>query len=466
LHQSTTQSIAYYQKAIELDPNFAAAYRGLASAYASLAETGRASEYLGKAFELRHNASEREKLAIAADYYRFVSGELDKAARTYQEWIEDYPRDDAAYNSLAITYASLGQYDKAAAANRHALELAPDVGGPYMNLANSLLGQQRIAEARQVEENALSRNLDDYVLRSALYGIAFLSHDSRALADQRAWFLKDRETEHFGLSLESDTEAFSGHLRKARDLTRRAVESAVRTDNKENAAVWQANAALREAAFGNRAEAVRLATQALRLEPESQGVQVEAALALAIAGEDARAAARAKSLDGYFPVDTQVQSLWLPAIAAQLDLNRNNPKAAAERLHSASFDLAQVQFINNLSCMYSTYIRGHAYLAAEQGSAAAAEFQKILDHSGVVWNCWTGALAHLGIARANALAAGIAHVGTGASPVQAEQGSAADADAARVRAGAAYENFLTLWKDAEPDIPIYKQAKAEYAHLK
>lgn len=443
MHKSTTQSIAYYQKAIELDPNFAAAYRGLASGYASLAETGRASQYLGKAFELRHHASEREKLYIAADYYRFVSGELDKAAQTYQEWVENYPRDDAGYNSLGITYASLGQYDKAGDANREALQLAPEAGGPYMNLGNCLLAQQRFSEAKQIEQAALARNLDDYVLRSALYGIAFLSKDSKALAEQRKWFQKDPGTEHFVLSLDSDTEAFSGHLRKARELTRRSVDSAVRVDSKENAGVWEANAAIREAAFGNRAEAVRLATHAIPLAQASQGVQLETALAFAMAGETTRAETMARDLDRRFPVDTQVQSLWLPAIEAQSALNRNHPKAAVERLQSSSsLDLAQIQFINNLSCMYSTYIRGQAHLAAGDGNAAAADFQKILDHSGIVWNCWTGALARLGLARAYRLSED------------------------RGKARAAYEGFLSSWQDADSDIPVLQQAKAEYSQLK
>jgi eukaryotic-like serine/threonine-protein kinase len=452
LQKSSTESIAHYERAIEIDPNFAAAYRGLASNYASLAEIGRASQYLGKAFELRSHVSEREKLAIAADYYRFVSGELDKAAQTYQEWIESYPREDAAYNSLGITYASLAQYEKAADANRNALRLAPDVGGPYMNLGNSLLALQQFEEAGRTEQAALARNLDDYILRNELYALAFLTRDPRSLANQRVWFQKEPDSEHFGLSLDSDTEAYSGRLRDARELTRRAVESANRADSKENAAIWQADEAIREAAFGNLAYASSKAKEALILEPASQGVQVEAALAFAMSGDTARAVSLGQNLDRHFPLDTQVQSLWLPAIHAQLALDRKDPKSAIDHLHSATrMDLAQIQFVNNLSCLYWVYIRGEAYIGAGQGSAAAAEFKKILDHSGIVWNCWTGALAHLGLARANALQAGTS------------QG--VDADTARVRALAAYKEFLTLWKDADPDIPILKQAKAEYAKL-
>ena len=442
MQKSTTQSIAYYQRAVELDPNFAAAYRGLANSYASLAELGRASEYQGKAFENRAHSSEREKLAIAADYYRFVTGELDKSAQTYQEWIENYPRDDAAYSALGITYASLGQYDKAEEAHRQNLRLAPEVGAPYMNLGNCLLALQRLDEARQIARTALARNFDDYILRNELYAAAFIAQDSQGMAEQEAWFRSQPDSEHFGLALESDTQAYSGHLNKARDLTGQAMASAVRIDSKENAAIWQANQALREAAFGNLAEARRNAEAALRLEPDSQSVQIEAALGLAMAGENVRAESLARDLDRLFPLDTQVQSLWLPAIHAQLALNRKNPAAALERLEASSrIDLGQIQFINNISCLYPVYIRGQAYLAAGKGSEAAAEFQKILDHNGIVWNCWTGALAHLGLARAYALAGDT------------------------TKAKAAYQGFLGLWKDADADIPVLKQAKAAYAKL-
>jgi Tfp pilus assembly protein PilF/predicted Ser/Thr protein kinase len=451
LQRSTTQSIAYYQRAIQLDPDFAAAYRGLASGYASLAETGRASEYLRKAFELRGRTNERERLQITADYYRLVTGELDKAAQTYQVWVESYPRDDAAYNSLGITYASLAQWEKAAAANREALRLAPDVGGPYMNLGNSLLALQGLAEAQQIARAALERKLDDYILRNELYAIAFLTQDSQALADQRAWFQKERDSEHFGLALDADTEAYAGHLEQARILTRRAVDSALRADSKENAAIWQENAALREAGFGNAQEARKYAAEGLQLDPTSQGTRLEAALAFALAGAGARADSLAAVLDREFPLDTQVQSLWLPSIRAELALEKN-PAAALEHLQStAKLELGQIQFVNNLSCLYSVYLRGQAYLESGQGPAAKGEFQKIIEHNGIVWNCWTGALAHLGLARAYVL------------ELRSSQG--ANADAARVRALAAYEDFLTLWQDADHDIPILKEAKAEYAKL-
>jgi hypothetical protein len=272
------------------------------------------------------------------------------------------------------------------------------------------------------------------------------------MAEQQQWFAGKPE-ENFGLALASDTEAYAGHVSKARELTKRAVDSAIRADSTETAAIWQAIAAQREAAYGNSAEAAQSAAEALKLAPTSQAVEVEAALAFAMAGDTVRAESLAQHLGKRYPLDTQMQSLWLPAIQAQLALNKKNPAVAVNSLQAATspLELGQIGFVANISCLYPTYVRGEAYLAAGQGSAAAAEFQKILDHSGIVWNCWTGALAHLGVARANAL--------------EAKSSQGADADVARVRALAAYKDFLTLWKDADPDIPILKQAKAEYAKL-
>jgi tetratricopeptide (TPR) repeat protein len=231
------------------------------------------------------------------------------------------------------------------------------------------------------------------------------------------------------------------------------VDSAIRADGKENGAIWQANAALEQAAYGNPTEARQSAAEALKLVPTSQGVEVEAALAFAMAGDTARAESLAQDLGKRFPLDTQMQSLWLPAIQAQLALDKNNPAAAVAALQAAvpPIELGLISFVANISCLYPTYVSGQAFLASGQGSAAAAVFQKIIDHSGIVWNCWTGALAHLGVARANAM--------------QARTSQGADADAARVRALAAYKDFLTIWKDADPDIPILKQAKTEYAKL-
>ena len=235
-------------------------------------------------------------------------------------------------------------------------------------------------------------------------------------------------------------------------MTKRAVDSALRADNKEAGAIWEAIAAQRDAAYGRAADSLQAASDALKLAPASQVVGSKATLAFALAGDTARAESLAQDLNRRFPLDTQMQWLWLPTIHAQLELDKENPASFLNALQAASpTELGEMKFVNNISCLYPTYVRGEAYLAARQGKEAAAEFQKIIDHNGIVWNCWTGALAHLGLARANAL--------------EAKTSQGADTDAARVRALAAYKDFLTLWKDADPDIPILKQAEAEYAKL-
>jgi tetratricopeptide (TPR) repeat protein len=353
---------------------------------------------------------------------------------------------------LGFVYGELGQYEKAAQITRQALRLAPDRVNLYDNLGYYSLALQRFDETRQIIHEAQARKLDEHNLHDTLYSLAFLSADFAAMAEQQRWYAGNPEYENFGLALASDTEAYAGHLAKAREMTNRAVGSAIRADSKESGALWQANAALQLAAYGNAAGAGQSAAEALKLAPTSQGVESEAVLAFAMAGDTARAESLAQDLGKRFPLDTQMQSLWLPAIKAQLALDKKNPALALKVPQAASpIELGNISFVANISCLYPTYVRGEVYLAAGQGTQAAAEFQKILDHSGIVWNCWTGALAHLGVARANAL--------------QSRTSQGADADAARVRALAAYKDFLTLWKDADPDIPILKEAKAEYAKL-
>jgi eukaryotic-like serine/threonine-protein kinase len=467
---TTTAALPYHERAIELDPNFAMGYERVGNDYYSLAELGRANEYFTKAFQLREHASERERLYITATYYSNVTGELDKAGQTYEEEVQAYPRDWRVHLDLGNQYTTLGQWEKAKAAYRQSLRLAPDNYAPYGNLVNCLLALQQFDEARQIVQQAQAKKLDYLVVRAAVYGSAFLHTDSQAMAEQEQWFTGKPE-ENVGLSLASDTEAYAGHLHRARELTRQSIDSAIRADSKETGAVSQEIGAQREAAFGNPSEAKQQAAEGLKLYPTSQGVEVEAALAFAMANDAERAEALAQDLNKQFPLDTQMQSLWLPAIHTQLALNRKNPADAVNDLQAATpIELAQIGFVNNLSCLYHTYIRGQAYLAAGQGAQAAAEFQKILDHSGIVWNCWTGALARLGVARANALQAGMTGGAPGLAGVarpgnNSDRISPADRDAARVRALAAYQDFLTLWKDADPDIPIYKAAKAEYAKL-
>jgi serine/threonine protein kinase/Tfp pilus assembly protein PilF len=321
-------ALPYLQRAIELDPNFALGYLAVGNNYGSLGELARAGEYYAKAFQLREHASQWEKLSIAASYYQNVTGQLDKAAQTYQQEIASYPRRFEPYALLGLVFDQQGQYEKAVEIKRGAQRLRPDWVGNFLGMTTYALASQRFNEARQSIHEAQARKLDNFQFHNALYALAFLGADSSAMAEQQRWFAGTPE-ESFGLTLASDTEAYAGHLGKARDLTKRAIAASIKADSKENGAIYQAIAAQREAAFGNAEEARQAASAALQLAPASQGVGVEAALAFAMAGDSARAESMAQDLAKRYPLDTQMQSLWLPAIQAQLALNKKNP--AAER---------------------------------------------------------------------------------------------------------------------------------------
>ena len=434
-------------RAVELDPKFALAYWAVGGNYTDIGELGRARDYFGKAFEFRDRASSREKLLIAGYYYLDVTGELDKAAQIYQEWVESYPRDYVAHGSLGLAELELGSYDKALEANREFLRLSPDNVIGYVNLSGTFMALQRIDDARQVLVQAEERKLDELQIHQNLYAVDFVTGDASAMPKESSWLQGHPEYRSQGLALESDTAAYTGQLRKARELTAQAVDAAMLIANKENAAMFRANAALREAGFGNFAEAKDDAAAALKLAPSSPGVQIESTLAFALSGDTARAEPLAKDLSARFPLDTQMQSLWLPIINAQFALNKKDAQAAVDFIQPAkSMELALIPFTTNPSCLYAPYIRGQAYLALNQGAQAAAEFQKIIDHTGLVWNCSTGALAQLGLARAYAME------------------SAATPDGAE-KSRAAYRDFLALWKDADPTIPILRQAQQEQSRL-
>ena len=451
IEKGEAAALPYHLRAIELDPRFAVAYRAAGVDYGGMGEEGRANEYYAKAFQLRDRTGGLEKLMITTIYYENVTGELDKSAGTYQEEIQSYPN-LPAYTGLGVVYNEEGENEKAAEAYRESIRRTPDSVIGYGNLTLALLALQRLDEARHTIQQAQALGLDDFVLREAQYALAFIAGDSRAMEQQQKW-LEGKQAENNGLSLQSDTEAYTGHLEKAWELTKRAVDSATQADSKETGAVWLENAAIREAAFGNATAAKQAAAEGRKLAPESAGVSAEAALAFAMVGDSAQANSLVEDLNQRYPLHTQMQSILLPPVRAQLALEQKNSGEAIKDLQAASppIELALIPFLVNVSCLYPTYIRGEAYLSSGEGSAAAGEFQKILDHSGIVWNCWTGALAHLGVARANAL------------EWKALQG--AEADAARARSLAAYKDFFTLWKDADPNIPILKQARAEYGKL-
>jgi len=429
-------AVPLFQRAIRLDPNFAMAYASLGVDYSNLGETSLASENTKKAYELRERVSEREKFYIESHYYQYVTGDLEKARQAYELWAQAYPRDLVPPNNLSVIYENLGEYDKALAESREALRLDPESGASYANLVAPYLYLNRLQEAKATADEAQAKNLDSPPLRFKLYVLAFLKNDAAGMAQQVAWSAGKPGVEDMLLGGEADTAAYSGRLAKARELSRRAVTSAERAEEKENAAGNEAEAALREALFGNAAEARQRARAALGLST-GRDVQFYAALALALAGDAARALARADDLAKRFPEDTVAQFNYLPTIHAQLALSHKDSSKAIEALQAASpYELGQG------GGLYPVYVRGQAYLAAHDGSEAAAEFQRIIDQRGVVGNEPIGALAHLGLARAYAL----------------------EGDTAKARA--AYNDFFTLWKDADPDIPILVAAKAEYAKLK
>jgi serine/threonine protein kinase/tetratricopeptide (TPR) repeat protein len=457
-----TAALPFYRRAIELDPSFASAYVDVGVLSVNVGQTVRAREYITRAFALRGRTSEWEKLDIAALYYKSVTGELSKADDTWQEMIENYPRDGLSRGNLGDDRARVGDYAAALELARQALRTEPRVGD-YENLGADLMALGRLDEARKTFEEALARKLDDDNLHMGLYGLAFLAGDTQGMASQAAWF-EGKPGRHEILSAEADTEAYGGELGRARELTRRAVEEAVRADSPEAAALWRVDSALREAAFGNHAEARQEAESALKLAPDSRDIEVQATLADAWAVDGGGARKLASDLKKQFPLDTLLNDYWLPTIDARTELAKSNPAGALDRLQAVSspLELGLPTEAVNIACLYPVYTRGEAYLAAGQGSAAVGEFQKILDHAGIVQNCPTGALAHLGLGRAYALEAG---VGAGLVPAQEHRQGAPLQHDALAKARAAYQDFFTLWKDADPNIPILKQARAEYARL-
>ena len=428
-------AIPMFQQAIRLDPKFAIAYNFLGMSYHNLGESALALDNFRKAYELRERASEREKLYIEATYHGFATRDLEKAERAYGVVVQIYPRYWAPRNDLGWAYSLLGQHDKALAEYRESLRL--DVNGvTYSNLVLTYFSLNRLEDAQATAKEAQAKKIDSPDLHGLVYLLAFLQNDPAGMAQQVAWATGKPGVEDTLLANEADTAAYSGRLRTAREFSHRATDSAKRAEQQETAATYSAYSGLREALFGNAAEARQQVESALRLST-GRDVKYPAALALALAGHTVRAQALADDLGKRFPEDTIVRFAYLPTLHAQIALNRGDSENAIGVLQVAiPYELGLA------ASLYPAYVRGEAYLAAHQGREAAAEFQKILDRRGIVVNEPIGALAHLQLGRAYAI-----------------QGDTA-------KAKAAYQDFLTLWKDADPDIPILIAAKAEYAKLK
>ena len=432
-------SIPFLKRAIELDPNFPMAYAGLGIVYSNLLQRSLAVEYATKAYQLRDRVSEREKLRISANYF-LATGEVDKEAQTYELWIANYPRDSVPHGDLGADYVNIGQYNEALAEFQETLRLAPDNVSNYATLGSTYLILNRLDKAGATFDQALAHQLDSGFLRQYMYLLAFLRGNAAQMEQQVAWAGGKPGDEDVLLSMQSDTEAYYGRLSRARDFSRRAADSAIRAYSKETAALWQLNAALREAELGNTALAEQGITAALALS-QARDVKLFAALTLGRSGDAPRARALVEELEESYPTDTIMKLYWLPTINAAIELNKGNSSQALKYLEAvAPYELGTADtFINYL---YPAYVRGQAYLRTHNGTAAAAEFQKMLDHRGIVQNFVTGSLAHLQIGRAYAMAGDTA------------------------KAKAAYQGFFALWKDADLDVPILKQAKVEYAKLR
>jgi serine/threonine protein kinase/tetratricopeptide (TPR) repeat protein len=425
-------AIPFLKRAVELDPNFAMAYAALAVSYRNMDEPSRASENAQKAYSLRSRVTEREKYRIEVSYYS-QAGTLESARVTAELWAQSYPQDDIPHTELASIYSDQGRWEKSLYENQQVLRLNPNSGiQGYSNLGFNYIALNRLDDAKTVLDNAAVCKGGCVGLH---YYLAFLRNDTAEMKRQLDQVMGKPGYEDGFLSTQADTEAYHGHLLKAREFSRRAVESAWSADFKESAANWQANAALREAEFGNTKLARHDAMKAMAL-ASSRDALILAAAALARTGDARQTKRLVNKLNTDFPLNTIVLSYWLPTVRASLELSRGNPATAGKVLETAApYELGGQGYL------YAVYVRGRTYLLARKGKEAAAEFQKIVDHPGIVMNFPTGALAHLGLARAYVLSG---------EPT---------------RARAAYQDFLTLWKDADPDIPILKQAKAEYAKL-
>ncbi len=437
--KGNAEAVPFYKRALEIDPNFAVAYASLGLVYSNLGQASLAAENIKKAYALRDRVSEREKYRISALYYQNVTGEMEQAVQVYELWAKSYPQDSVPVGNLGVIYANLGQYEKSLVATVEGQRLGADAIG-YSNLAGTYLTLNRLDDVQKAIEDAQQHHMESDILHLVIYQLAFLKGDTAEMERQVTWAAGKPGTEDLLLSFQSDTEAYYGHLTRARDFSRRAVDAAIRADSKESAAIWQVNSALREAEFGNAAAAKQGVAAALAVSP-GRDVKMFAALTLAQVGEIARANALADELEKNYPSQTVLKVYWMPAIKAAIELNAGKSTEAQMLLEAAApYELGGPPQLQ-VGTLYPAYLRGQSYLMAHNGAAAAAEFQKFLDHRGIVVNYPLGSLAHLDLARAYVLSG----------------------DAAKAKA--AYQDFLTLWKDADPDIPIFKEAKAEYAKL-
>jgi serine/threonine protein kinase/predicted Zn-dependent protease len=432
------EALSSYKRAIELDSNFALAYADIGLVYGNLGEMRLSKENLGKAYELRDRVSEAERYRITAFYYAFATGELEKENQTYELWAQAYPREPLTHHDLAVNYATFGQVDKALSEYQTARQLDPHNGLTLGNLCNLYAETDRLDEAKTVLQEARKLNLDHLGLETCAYRLAFFQNNSSEMERAVAWSVGRPGEEDWMLQVESARQAYLGRLEKAREFTRRAIDSERRDGLKEVAAGTEASSALREAEMGNAQVARRQLAAALAT---GEDVRDSAALILAVLGDTSQAQKSADELSRLHPLDTYVQRVELPVIRSRIEIARGKASQAVEILQGAApFGLGTCGGRSAQWCL--PYRLGEAYLSFGQGAAAAAQFQELLNHRHTLMGSYRAPLAQLGLARAWSL--------TG--------------DTAKARA--AYQDFLALWKDADKDIPIFMAAKAEYAKLK
>ena len=438
-------ALPFHQHAVELDPDFARVYAAMANFYSNVGESEKAAENARTAYRLSSKVSEPERLFIQAIYYVDATGELDKVEQVCRLWQETYPRDYTPYAILGSVYARLGNWTAALGQFHQAMRLEPNRGNNYHNVGVAYTSLNRFDEAEAVYRQAQELGFQGALLQQARYELAFLSGDANQM-QQLASASAEGEpgTADLLLAAQADTAAWYGKLAQAHDLTHRATDEALQNNARERAASYVVSAALVEVEAG-RAQAAHADIDAALKTARNRDVLAMAGLALARAGDAGAAHKLATELNQRFPLDTLVRTYWLPSVEAAVALHERDPRQAIEILkRSSGVELGQPAEVQVFLC--PAYLRGETYLALRDGAAASIEFQKFIENYGLVGNFPWGALARLGVARAYAL--------------QAETDPAA-----RDKARAAYENFLALWNGADPNLPIYQQAKAEGAKL-
>jgi serine/threonine protein kinase len=458
-------AVTFFKRATELDPNFAMAYARLGNEYFTFNQPALGSAAITRAYELRGRVSEWEKLYIQAHYYFEVTGEADKAVEIYRLWEKIYPHNIIPYMNLMTTYSNLGQYDKSVSEGEAALRMSPNNSFVYLNLGFNYMYLNQFDKAAELLNKASTRRLDDPFFLIPRYQLAFLQKNEDEMQKQVASAAGKPGLESWLLALQADTEAYHGRLASARAFTRQAIDSARHDGDEEAALSYTMIGALREAEFGHREIAVKEATAALR-RGGGQQVLILGTLALARAEAGEKAVALTRHLKQKFPKDTLLNEYWLPTIQAAVQLRRNNPSQAIDTLEGARhYELSAPQ-LPTYVLLYPIYLRGSAYLAAGLPGQARAEFQKILDHPGLINNYLLGALAHLGIGRANAMEAGfpVARGVPIARAARDHRGAEEDPDAL-AKGRAAYQDFFALWKDADAGVPLLAEARMEYHKL-